>query len=329
MINVRIFLCWALGRATTTTQTTSGTPYAFGYSYNLIDEIISMTMPPGTAVTNGYDSLGRSSSLSGKFGTTATNFGTTSVSYASHGAPQQIVLGNTLTEQTCFNNMQQPFVVRQRRASATSCVTGIAADGYDVGYFSFTFPAGNNGNVAGQTIQYGASGSYSAKTFLQSYVYDGVNRLSSVTETGSGPAWSQSFGYDPVGNRWLSGGTAIDVATTPTTNVFNANNQINATSYDAKGNQTQSGGFVFQYDAVSRLISTNMLGTTYGYDADGRRVTKTSSGVTTAYVYDVTGQLAAQYTTGGTGTPPCAATCYLMADHLGARGCRRTVAGTS
>jgi hypothetical protein len=91
-----------------------------------------------------------------------------------------------------------------------------------------------------------------------------VNRLSSVNETGSGAPWSQSFGYDPVGNRWLSGGTAIDVATTPTTDVFNANSQINTTSYDAKGNRTQPGGFVFQYDAEDRLISTNMLGTTTG-----------------------------------------------------------------
>jgi RHS repeat-associated protein len=140
-----------------------------------------------------------------------------------------------------------------------------------------------------------------------------------VSETGSGAAWSQSFGYDLVGNRWLSGGTQIDPLTpfTGNTNPFNANNQLNGTGYDSRGNQTTNGGYIFAYDAENRLITTNMFGTTYGYDADGRRVTKTSSGVTTAYVYDVTGQLAAQYTTGGEGTAPCLATCYLMTDHLG------------
>jgi len=102
---------------------------------------------------------------------------------------------------------------------------------------------------------------------------------------------------------------------TPIANVYNTNNQINATGYDAKGNQTTNGGYVFAYHAENRLISTNMFGTTYVYDADGRRVTKTSSGVTTTYVYDVTGQLAAQYATGG--TAPCPLTCYLMTDHLG------------
>jgi len=43
---------------------------------------------------------------------------------------------------TCYNNMLQPFVMRQRRAGATSCLTG-TADGNDVGYFSYTFPSGN------------------------------------------------------------------------------------------------------------------------------------------------------------------------------------------
>jgi YD repeat-containing protein len=83
----------------------------------------------------------------------------------------------------------------------------------------------------------------------------------------------------------------------------------------------------FRYDAENRLIATNMYATSYGYDADGRRVTKTSSGVTTTYVYDVAGQLAAQYATGG--TTPCPATCYLMTDHLAARGCRRIAPGIS
>jgi hypothetical protein len=121
-------------------------------------------MPSGTVVTTGYDGVGRPNTLSGKVGANTTSY-VTSVSYAPHRAAQQVALGNGLTEQSCFKNMLQPFVVRQRRSGSTSCQSGTAADANDVGYFSFTFPTGNNGNVAGQAIQYGASGSYGSKTF--------------------------------------------------------------------------------------------------------------------------------------------------------------------
>jgi YD repeat-containing protein len=142
-----------LGRATAATQTTSGTPYAFTYVYNLLDEIRLMTMPSGTVVTTGYDLTGSPNAVSGQASSapTATNYAWV-LSKTPAGAIQQLTLGNGLTEQTCYNDHQQPFVIRQRNASATSCQTGTAADGYDVGYFSYTFPAGNNGNVSGQNF---------------------------------------------------------------------------------------------------------------------------------------------------------------------------------
>jgi hypothetical protein len=56
----------------------------FGYNYNLIDEITSMTTPSRTVVTTvvttGYDNLGRSNTLSGKVGSNTTSY-VTSVSY--------------------------------------------------------------------------------------------------------------------------------------------------------------------------------------------------------------------------------------------------------
>ena len=56
---------------------------------------------------------------------------------------------------------------------------------------------------------------------------------------------------------------------------------------------------------------------TYQYDGDGRRILKQSGGVTTHYVYDPEGNLAAEYAvTGSAPAAPCT-TCYLMADHLG------------
>ena len=44
-----------------------------------------------------------------------------------------------------------------------------------------------------------------------------------------------------------------------------------------------------------------------------------AGGITTTYVHDVFGNLAAEYTTGGTSPPPASPcnTCYLTWDHLG------------
>jgi RHS repeat-associated protein len=52
----------------------------------------------------------------------------------------------------------------------------------------------------------------------------------------------------------------------------------------------------------------------YAYDGEGRRIGKTASGVTTVYVYDAGGDLAAEYSQGGT---PESGRRYLTADHLG------------
>lgn len=76
------------GRVTAATQSTSGTSYGFSYllssgaaSYNLIDEITSMTMPSGRKVTMTYDSKVRPSALNEAYGSSNTSY-VSSVSYA-------------------------------------------------------------------------------------------------------------------------------------------------------------------------------------------------------------------------------------------------------
>ena len=58
---------FALGRVTDSSQTPNGgSPYTFAqYSYNLMDELTSMTMPSGRVVTTSYDAFGRPSGLQG------------------------------------------------------------------------------------------------------------------------------------------------------------------------------------------------------------------------------------------------------------------------
>jgi RHS repeat-associated protein len=68
------------------------------------------------------------------------------------------------------------------------------------------------------------------------------------------------------------------------------------------------------YDAENRLVNFNSGAGQYSYDGDGRRVKKTDTSGTTIFVYNVAGQLIAEYTSG---TPSGGGTSYLTSDHLG------------
>ena len=74
-----------------------------------------MTMPSGTKVTTSYDFMGMPNAVRGQ---AASAPSATSYAYgADHtpaGAIQQVILGNGLIEQTCYNDHQQPFAIRQR-----------------------------------------------------------------------------------------------------------------------------------------------------------------------------------------------------------------------
>ena len=62
--------------------------------------------------------------------------------------------------------------------------------------------------------------------------------------------------------------------------------------YDAAGNMTHDDSHSYTYDAENRLIQVDNGATaTYLYDAEGRRVQKTSGGATTCYIYDLSGKV--------------------------------------
>lgn len=134
--------------------------------------------------------------------------------------------------------------------------------------------------------------------------------------------WTQSNGYDAVGNRWVSGypGMPSPTSETPqTTNWFTAANRMSGWSYDSMGNVTSVTGTnrVFTYDGENRQTSATIagVGATFGYDSDGKRVTKAvQGGATTVFVYDADGQLAQEISTAA---PTNASISYLTADHLG------------
>jgi len=296
----------ALGRVIASSQATSQQTYIFtNYSYNLAGGLTSLTYPSGRMVNTSYDGAGRFSGVT--LGGTNAPY-VSGMAYTPHGAVQQMTLGNGLSVATPYS------ADRLQMQSVTATAGGTTR--LSLGFYYCPSKAlsctTNNGNVMTETMS----------TLRQDYVYDKVNRLTSAAETGGTSEWSQSYGYDPYGNRWVSASTGLTVSGfTPTTSSFyDTYNRLNLTvgsAYDNAGNQTQQGGFAQTYDAEGHVKSStvNSAVTTYSYDGDGRRVNKVSGGVTTVYVYDAQGQLAAEYAT-AIAASPCR-TCYRTEDHVG------------
>ncbi len=303
----------ALGRPTSSSQFTGSTTYPFSYSFNLAGKLTAETYPSGRTVNTFYDLAGRPTCVSPATTCSSSNY-VSAVTYTSHSAIQQMMLGNGLIDQTCFNNRLQPFDIRVGTSATVNC-TNSGSDVLNLGFGYGT--TNNNGNVQNQTIAIPGS------TNTQNYTYDALNRLWTFTETG-GQA-NQTYNYESNGNRWVTGPFIPYTTQTPQSNNFTNNRWAvgsGLVTYDAAGNQLSvslgaGGTRIFTYDAENRQITASipaMSAISYLYDGDGKRVQKKVGTTVTTFVYDAQGQLAAEY--GGL-TNPLAGTTYLTGDHLG------------
>jgi len=304
----------AMGRVVHSIQTTDGNAYPMSYGYDFAGNLISETYPSGRVVTTGFDVAGRISDVS-----SGTLHYASSFSYTAHGGVTDMKLGNNLWEHTTFEpNRLQPTEIGLGTTQGASDKLKL-----NYGYGPLNT---NNGNVLSQTIT--APG----LTFYQCYSYDVLNRLSTTEERSATNCtgtlfWKQAFIYDRFGNK------NFDVANT-TANVLGPNPTINQTSnrfdtgqnyfYDVAGNligdpTTPANGI--NYDAENRQTQYTKMGqgsNNYYYDGDGRRVKKIDNSGTTIFVYNVVGQLIAEYHSDP--VPPPAGggrTSYLTSDYLG------------
>jgi len=164
-----------------------------------------------------------------------------------------------------------------------------------------------------------------------------LNRLLSATEmNGITPTWAQFYKYDQFGNRRFDSGTTLPAIPPGTENTINpeisgTNNRISGAGYryDSAGNLEcdplhpcgASAPFpaYYTYDADNRLTSAGggagSGGATYIYDGAGQRVKKLTGTVTTVFVYNIDGQLLAEYSD-STPAPP-GGTSYITVDNLG------------
>jgi len=113
--------------------------------------------------------------------------------------------------------------------------------------------------------------------------------------------------------------SAVSTATESAVLTIFPNNKWTGATHNTGGNQTAINGVLtgIQYDAENRMVQVTSAGpttSTYSYDGEGRRVQRVSGGVTTQYVYDTSGELAAEYSSAPSSV---SGTKIPVEDHLG------------
>jgi len=298
------------GRLLTKVQTLSSTgasstiSYAYGSSGTTTGKLISATYPSGNRINYGYDAAGRVNSLT--LNPTNTTGGGTNT-------------GSTIPLLTGIGYQAFGQVNAWTWGNSSSTSTNTYARGIDLDGRVTSYPLGNAlSNGTNRTISYDAAsritasshsgtgtGNSSPANFNQSYGYDNLDRLNSVT--GSSSSNTQSFQYDQNGNR-----TQATFGAGSYTNTMAANsNKLSATNgpapvksntYDAAGNLTSDGTISYAYSDRGRMVSATNAGNTVTYTHNGIEQRVQKQGPTSiiatgsnSYVYDDQGHLVGEY----------------------------------
>ena len=152
--------------------------------------------------------------------------------------------------------------------------------------------------IDGDAYTLDAAGNRTAKTdylagVTSNYTYDKIYELTQVTQ---GTNTTESYSYDPVGNRLSSLGVA--------SYTYNPSNELTITStgtygYDANGNET------------SKTDSTGTTNYTWDFENHLKQVTLPNSGGTVTFLYDPFGRRIQKVYTTGSNPPTTTTTNYL------------------
>jgi RHS repeat-associated protein len=282
--------------------------YTIEYGYNLAGQLISQKYPSGRAVNFTVDEAGRVSTVFGGGRTYASGF-----NYAGHGGLLSVNYGNGVTESFSYNDRRQ--LTQQSLVKNNSVIQQ-----YDYAYGVVDQSNGNvdstknTGQIARIEGYIGGTPSLPDKQWQQRFSYDTVGRLTQSSEyrNDSGTlslTYKSQFDYDRWGNRYRKVANnpnslpfiAIeDVDVDKVTNRFSSSTN---TTYDEVGNATVDNKFrnlSFRYDANGRMVwSQNSSGqgseNKTVYNAMGNRVASLVNGQWQYFVYDIGGNLLAEY----------------------------------
>ena len=235
-----------------TSRTVDGITKTLQHSYDSLGRVSSLTYPDGEQITYNYDAQGRLSSVSDYV--TAMNWSSTGQLLAMEYANGTVNTFNYNAERRWLNSAQ---------------VQGPSSTLYQASY---------NYDAAARVISM-ASTTHSLMNV--NYGYDALNRLTQVSG-----AQQQQFAYDALGNmtfnstvgnyQYGQNGAGPHAVTQAGNNTY---------AYDANGNLLSGGGRSLTWDAENQLKTVTQTGitTSFVYDADGKRIKKTSLQNTTRY----------------------------------------------
>ena len=274
------------------------------FTYNANGQRATMSDASGATVYN-YDSRNRLQSKQ-------TPFGTLTYTYDNAGSLLTVRSSNAngVSVDYTYDQLNRLKTVKDNRQLALN--GGLTTYNYDdVGNLdNYQYPNGvttsynynslnrltsmNTATVAGTLSSYtytlGPAGNRTAVSELGgrtvNYTYDVLYRLKTETIANDphGVNGLVSYDYDPVGNRLSRTSTVAGVPSQ--TSTFDANDRLNADTYDNNGNTTASNSNSYAYDFENRLTSLNNGAATFVSDGDGNRVAKTVAGITTNYLVD-------------------------------------------
>ena len=255
----------ALGRVTETTDSL-GQSETNTYD-NAMGLVVSSTDRNGNCFVYGYDGLNNLKTKSLADGTNAQTH-----TYDLSGKIITLQNGTTKINYT-YNNKGLPAAETDMSSGTVKLYT------YD-----------SNGNCTSFVL------SRNAQTEInQSYTYDKLNRLISVSENGNVTA---SYSYDKKGNRIKT--VANGEVTDYTYNIANlitsqttGNKLSEQYTYYLNGNvrtKTSNGVLTtYEYDGMNRFTKEN--NTEYSFDDFGNRISMISDGCTANYTYDLNNRL--------------------------------------
>lgn len=240
----------ARGRAASENKTIDSQSFVTAFTYNSAGLPVTMTYPDGEVVTNTYTPQMMLQSVSG-----ADNY-VMDTSYDTAGRMTSRAFGNgTQTDYSYYAWDQQGG----RLATLT---TSRLADQATLQNLAYSYDAIGNINtitdaVAGET---------------QSFGYDALDRLVSVSATGGPAPYGESYTYDPL-----------------------------------TGNLAAKAGVTYTYDVDHpHAVSSLSNGNSYDYDANGNQITRTVNGQTFVLAYDAEGRLVSVVSLNPQTPPPTA-----------------------